>query len=67
MPTPKKTRVPASHSAGVTVPELEQSKAAVLSTLASAHSRRSHKHAIEKFIGPLSARLLTTSVTNVTT
>jgi hypothetical protein len=50
MPPPKKTRVPASHSAGVTVPELEQSKAAVLSTLASAHSRRSYKHAIEQFI-----------------
>ena len=45
-----KTRVLASHCAGVTVPELEQSKAAVLSTLASAHSRRSYKHAIEKFI-----------------
>jgi len=40
----------ASRSAGVTVPELEQSKTAVLSTLASAHSRRSYKHAIEKFI-----------------
>jgi hypothetical protein len=50
MPPQKKTRVLASQSAGVTVPELEQSKAAVLSTLASAHSRRSYKHAIEKFI-----------------
>ena len=50
MPPPEKTRVLASRSAGVTVPELEQSKAAVLSTLASAHSRRSYKHAIEKFI-----------------
>src|SRR5271163_653264 len=50
MPSQKKTRVSASHFAGVTVPELEQSKAAVLSTLASAHSRRSYKHAIEKFI-----------------
>jgi Phage integrase, N-terminal SAM-like domain len=50
MPPPEKTRVLASRSAGVTVSELEQSKAAVLSTLASAHSRRSYKHAIEKFI-----------------
>ncbi len=50
MPTPRTKRVVASRSAGVTVPELEQSKATVLSTLASAHSRRSYKHAIEKFI-----------------
>ena len=33
-----------------TVPELEQSKAGVLSTLASSHSRRAYKHAIEAFI-----------------
>jgi len=33
-----------------TIPELEQSKAAVLSTLASEHSRRSYKHAIDRFI-----------------
>src|SRR6266481_8940976 len=33
-----------------TLPELEQSKAAVLSTLASEHSRRSYKHAIDRFI-----------------
>ena len=50
MPSQKKTRLLASRCAGVTVPELEQSKASVLSTLASAHSRRSYKHAIEKFI-----------------
>jgi hypothetical protein len=50
MPPQKKTRVLAGRCAGVTVPELEQSKAPVLSTLASAHSRRSYKHAIEKFI-----------------
>jgi len=31
-------------------PELDQSKTTVLNTLASAHSRRSYKHAIEKFI-----------------
>src|SRR5712692_8340238 len=34
----------------LTIPELEQSKAAVLATLASVHSRRSYKHAIERFI-----------------
>jgi hypothetical protein len=50
MPLQKKTRVLASRCGGVTVPELEQSKAAVLSTLTSAHSRRSYKQAIEKFI-----------------
>ena len=32
----------------LTIPELEQSKAAVLNTLASVHSRRSYAHAIEK-------------------
>jgi hypothetical protein len=36
--------------ATLTIPELEQSKAAVLSTLSSVHSRRSYKHAIERFI-----------------
>ena len=49
MPLKKQTlslRVVASF----TVPELEQSKTTVLNTLASAHSRRSYKHAIEKFI-----------------
>jgi hypothetical protein len=50
MPPKQKTRVLASHCASLTVPELEQSKVAVLSSLASAHSRRSYKHAIEKFI-----------------
>ena len=34
----------------LTIPELEQSKAAVLSTLASVHSRRSYAYAIERFI-----------------
>jgi Phage integrase, N-terminal SAM-like domain len=33
-----------------TIPELEQSKAAVLNTLTSEHSRRSYKHAIDRFI-----------------
>jgi hypothetical protein len=40
----------ASCSASLTVSELEQSKTTVLNMLASAHSRRSYKHAIEKFI-----------------
>jgi len=35
---------------GKTIPELEQSKAVVLSTLASEHSRRSYRHAIDRFI-----------------
>jgi site-specific recombinase XerD len=39
-----------NHSASLTVPEPEQSKIAVLNILASAHSRRSYKHAIEEFI-----------------
>lgn len=34
-----------------TVPELEQSKAAVLGALVSPHSRRAYKHAIDQFIG----------------
>jgi hypothetical protein len=33
-----------------TIPELQQSKTAVLDTLASVHSRRSYAHAIEEFI-----------------
>ena len=40
----------ASRCASLTVPELEQSKTTVLDAVASAHSRRSYKHAIEKFI-----------------
>jgi hypothetical protein len=31
-----------------TIPELEQSKASVLNTLASQHSRRSYEHAIDR-------------------
>jgi site-specific recombinase XerD len=46
----EKNHMLASCCASVTVPELEQPKAAVLSTLASAHSRRSYKYAIERFI-----------------
>ena len=52
MPPEKKDHVLASRCTSVTVPELEQSKAAVLSTLASTHSRRSYKHASRgSFIG----------------
>ena len=36
--------------ADLTIPELEQSRAAVLNTLASAQSPRSHQYAIERFI-----------------
>src|SRR5450759_2967699 len=38
-------------SATVTIPELEQSKTAVLNTLASEHSRRAYQYAIDRFIG----------------
>ena len=39
-----------SRSAALAIPELEQSKTAVLNTLDSPHSRRSYEYAIEKFI-----------------
>jgi hypothetical protein len=39
-----------THPATVTIPELEQSKTAVLNTLASQHSRRSYEYAISRFI-----------------
>ena len=38
------------YSDKLTIPELEQSKAAVLNTLASVHSRRSYEFAIDTFI-----------------
>jgi hypothetical protein len=38
-----------SRSTALTIPELEQSKAAVLNTLASTHSRRKYDYAIERF------------------
>jgi site-specific recombinase XerC len=50
MPSRKQPSKSTSCFASLTVPELEQSKTAVLDLLASAHSRRSYKHAIEKFI-----------------
>lgn len=39
-----------SFSATATIPELQQSKTAVLNTLASRHSRRSYEYAINRFI-----------------
>ena len=36
--------------ADLTIPALEQSRAAVLKTLASAQSRRSHQYAVERLI-----------------
>src|SRR5260370_13328725 len=47
---PKKQSECVGLSAKLTIPELEQSKAAVLNSLASQHSRRSYEHAIERFI-----------------
>ena len=38
------------RSVALTIPELEQSKAAVLNTLASVHSRRSYAFAIDRFV-----------------
>jgi hypothetical protein len=46
----KQQRKCVSRSATLTIPELEQSKQAVLNTLASAHSQRTYKYAIERFI-----------------
>ena len=46
----KQQRKSTSRSAALTIPELEQSKAAVLNTLTSPHSRRSYGYAIERFI-----------------
>ena len=47
---PRNSQASLPCSASPTVPELDQSETTVLNTLASAHSRRSYKHAIEKFI-----------------
>jgi site-specific recombinase XerD len=47
---PQKQPESVGRSATLTIPELEQSKAAVLNTLASQHSRRSYEYAIERFI-----------------
>lgn len=42
--------VPLCLSSATTIPELQQSKIAVLNTLASQHSRRSYEYAIDRFI-----------------
>src|SRR5499427_6635751 len=47
---PQKSPASCAGSATLTIPELEQSKAAVLNTLASVHSRRSYTYAIDRFI-----------------
>ena len=47
---PKKQPESVSLSATATIPELQQSKTAVLNTLASQHSRRSYEYAIGRFI-----------------
>src|SRR6202167_717703 len=47
---PKKQLESVGLSSTLSIPELQQSKTAVLNTLASAHSRRSYAHAIERFI-----------------
>src|SRR5258708_1869304 len=46
---PKKETESVGRSATLTIPELEQSKTAVLNTLASQHSRRSYEYDIERF------------------
>lgn len=47
---PQKHIEPSVRPDTLTIPELEQSKAAVLNTLASVHSRRSYAFAIDRFI-----------------
>src|SRR5215470_8232852 len=47
---PQKKPESYARSATLTIPELEQSKAAVLHTLASVHSRRGYTYAIDRFI-----------------
>src|SRR5258708_17186940 len=47
---PSKQPNSVGHSSALTIPELEQSKTAVLNTLASVHSRRSYEYAIDRFI-----------------
>ena len=48
--SPKRQPKSIARPATVTIPELEQSKTAVLTTLPSQHSRRSYEYAIERFI-----------------
>ena len=49
--SPKTKPESKTRPATITIPELEQSKTAVLNTLASQHSRRSYEYAIDRFIG----------------
>src|SRR5271154_3477430 len=49
-PSMSKRKVTQKSAALPTLPELEQSKKAVLDALASKHSQRAYKHAIEAFI-----------------
>jgi hypothetical protein len=42
---------PSVRPGTLTIPELEQSKVAVLNMLASVHSRRCYAFAIDRFIG----------------
>jgi hypothetical protein len=46
----QKNTGPGVRAEALTIPELEQSKSAVLNTLASVHSRRSYTFAINSFI-----------------
>src|ERR1700689_251425 len=48
--SPKTQQESPTRPAPVTIPELEQSKTAVLNALASRHSRRSYEYAIDRFI-----------------
>lgn len=48
--SPKRQPKSTTRAASVTIPELEQSKTAVLNTLASEHSRRSYDYDIHRFI-----------------
>src|ERR1700747_3931073 len=50
LPMVKPTRRSSRRRHALTLPELEHSKAAVLSSLGSLQSRRSYKHAIDEFI-----------------
>ena len=50
MPRTKSPSKPANSSAVLIIPELEHAKTAVLNTLASVHSRRAYKHAMDEFI-----------------
>ena len=50
MPTKRPSTNTESPRANLTIPELEHAKAAALCTLASLHSRRAYKNAIDKFI-----------------